>query len=286
MNSMNTIRTVATIILLGLWTCLIVQCAAPVPMHTSTPQATPPHATTVPPTSAPVVYVPSMTALYATNDPPQLVITATDQQYIIKVDAPLQQAVPAAHMVAVRDADQHIRIIDTRTSRVTPLAMACDDIAWHTPPDTLWCIAYANLYIVTPTRTTLTAVASPGSALLHAVARPNTAELWAIQVVDGRHQLCRIVPTVACVADADQAQWRPDGQQIALVRADTIQLIDEAGTLHTTFTHPSIRSVYWVDNTTLLLVTTQAVSLYTVDTRQTTPAPAWLVPGGLLSVHQ
>lgn len=281
---MNMIRPLTNILLFGCVACLLMQCTSSVPTATP-PLPTVLRATATPPAPTQRV-IPTITAYYATNDPPQLVIEQGSAPHVISVNTPILQAVVASHHIALRDTDYGVRIVDTATNTVTELPFACDDIAWHTAPDTLWCIAYANLYVLSPTRTQLTVVAPPQSTFVHAITRPQHAEVWVIQTTNGRNELCRVLPDMRCIAPADTAQWSPDGQRVALVYAQQIQLIDDQGQQYpVSLPRTHIRNVYWLDTSTLVYVTSQQMFIYSIDTQQTTDAPDWLHVTGLLHLE-
>ncbi|MFN5676693.1 MAG: hypothetical protein ACK48C_06035 [Roseiflexaceae bacterium] len=249
--------------LIGMALGLLTQCTTPPP-----PAATPvPSQPTTTATSIPMAIVIPHTTYYQIPDRSQIVVRTATNVQTFPLDNGITQLIATDTHIAYRDDDHTVHLVDTTTAQHTILDMPCEDIAWHTAPDTLWCIAYANLYILSPTQTTLVAIAPPTQRFVRIVATPHHDTPWVIRAdATDVTQLCPIDETQACHTRTQLAQWNNNGTMVATVHADKVDVQTTIGEAIATIAVVEVRYVAWLDAETLFLSTPQRTYSYAITT--------------------
>ena len=268
--------------LIGIALGLLTQCSpSPPPVVTVVPSQSIPTAT-----SAPTALVLPHTTYYRAIDNSQVVIRTTTNVQTLPLDNGITQLIATDTQIAYRDDDHTVHLFDTTTAQHTTLDMPCDDIAWHTAPDTLWCIAYANLYTLSPTQTTLVAIAPPSQRFVRIVAIPQHDTPWVIRAdATDTTQLCSIDDTQTCYAHTQLAQWNNNGTMVVTVHADNIDIQTTTGEVITTTAIVGVRYVTWLDDQTIFFRTRQRTYCYEISTHTLTDITAQVPVTGLLAVR-
>ncbi len=218
-------------------------------------------------TPTPIAIVLPRTVYTVSTDTAQLVMTTDNQQHTIMLTNGIQQLVIAPQHIAVRNNDNDISIFDVASKRKETLPMACDSIAWHYEADTLWCVAYAQLYQVSPTQATLVAFAPAGYRFVQAMHRPTSTEIWAILADDANTtQFCQITPTLSCLNNATVAQWNTDGTLVAVIDMNRMSVLDATGIINSEVSLADVTYACWLDTDTLFLRTDTETYTYQIRT--------------------
>ncbi|MFM7678991.1 MAG: hypothetical protein ACKO83_09105 [Roseiflexaceae bacterium] len=221
-----------------------------------------------------------------TTDRSQVVVRSATNMQTLPLDNGITQLIATDTHIAYRDDDHTVHLFDTTTAQHTTLDMPCEDIAWHTAPDTLWCIAYANLYILSPSQTTLVAIAPRTHRFVHIVAAPQHDTPWVISAdATDSTQLCPVDDTQACQARTQLAQWDDNGTMLATVHADKVDIQTTTGEIIATTALGGVRYLVWLDAETVFLSTHQRNYSYEITTHNLTDITAQVPVPGLLAVR-
>lgn len=274
-----------TILIALLWASMLTQCGTFPPAPPATTPLPQLGATATPlPTH---VAIPLPHTVYAVSaDNTQLVITTDNQQRTIKLPNGIQQLAIAPQHIAVRNNDNDISIIDVASKRKETLPLACDRIAWHYDADTLWCVAYAQLYQVSPSQSRLVALAPVGYRFVQAMHRPTSTDIWAILEDDtGATQFCQITPALSCHINATSAQWNADGTLVAVADMRQIEVLDATAVQAYEIPLVGVTYVGWLDTDTLFVRTNTETYVYQIRTRQLTTTTKQIPATYLLGVQ-
>lgn len=280
---MNTLMQWARNLLVVLCWGLLTQCAPPpaqLPLATPSP---PPPATPTPQ----AVLLPQ-TTYYASADYTYIVRTTHTHTQSLRIPNGVRQLIASDTRLAIRDQDDEVSLIDVTTQRRTPLDLPCTDIAWHDDVDTVWCVAYANLYALSPAHRTLVTLAPPDQRIVRVIPQPTQPLPWLI-IADstGNTRLCTLVNQLTCVSVATDARWNSDGTRVA-VRTDDIQpilVLDAMGKMIDEITVADIEYVTWLDTTTLFVRTKQHTFSYALLTQTLTDTSLQIAAPLLLAVE-
>lgn len=255
-------------VLVILGVALLTQCTPPPAQLPLTTPSLPPPAT---PTPQAVLF--PQTTYYASADSTYIVRTTHTHTQSLRIPNGVRQLIATDTRMAIRDQDDEVSLIDVTTQQRTPLDLPCTDIAWHHDGDTVWCVAYANLYMLSPTQRTLVTLAPPNHRILRVIPQPTQQLPWLI-ITDPNDntQLCTLADQLACLSAAMDARWNNDGTQVAVLHNDmrTVAVLDVKGNVLDEITLMDIKYMTWLDSQTLFVRTHQHTFTYALPTQTLT----------------
>lgn len=211
---------------------------------TPTVQVVPPTTTVIPaiPTAQPTPEAesaaPNITYQYHSRlQLLERITDATTQQVSQGFSAQQVVANQAHTTLAIRTTDDTTMLHNVATSLAIGPFDACDSMVWAPDATTLWCMRFGHVYTIDGANQTdqLSITAADDTYWAALTQHPITQAYWMQVIGDAESKLCQFntnTRTVenACLTVGQLPRWSPDGQLVASVVTQRLQITQDDGT--------------------------------------------------------
>ncbi|MFZ9856767.1 MAG: hypothetical protein ACO3F2_00360 [Roseiflexaceae bacterium] len=139
--------------------------------------------------------------------------------------------------LAIRTMDDTTMILDITTAQSIGPFDACDSMTWAGDTTTLWCMRFGHVYTIDGiSQIDQLSLAATGDVYWAELTKhPPTQAYWMQVIGNIESKLCQFNPTTrtlenACLTVGQMPRWSPDGQMVASIVHQRLQITQHDGT--------------------------------------------------------